>query len=846
MSTHTRFQSLAQLLDFDIRADAHRRNLAALPTDQQIGILRLGARWNKERRIESMGGEVVTLDDHREPQRLQWCAANAGGASVERDRVAFLEKFLGAEALWPLVAIGKSIVTRTFKPSPDRAARINAWIDSNNQTANIYFVINPIARPLTTKPAKTDIAQATWLWVDIDPPKVAGKDMDADALAAWRASTSPTLASLPPGIPGLPTVTVDTGRGYWLYWRLSTPQPVDGGGPQTAHVESFLKGMAKAYGADFASAEISRIARMPLTANLKNGADGCILRADFLLIYDIATFPIITEERKNPEPAKDAASRIVTEAEVAKIRSALSAIPNDADADNDYDFWLEILFACHWAAEKAETRELAAAIEQLVLDWSSCSPKHTAFEFNKAWTHAKADRPDAITIARLYASAWFRGWNYTLEKRPELKAAVALLAAMDRLEYQITRKEEAAKLKIGVGVLDELVESARPPKENDAPDAGQGTRLELHAPEPWGEPVDGDALLKEICDTLKKYVILDESYIRLIALWVVASHGYTAFRIFPRLFLKSPLPECGKITGIDVISPMTSKPLTAENATVAALFRIIESDGPTLFLDEGDSFLRENEEIRGLVNSGHKNGGCVLRVVGEDLEPRAFSTFCPLVIAAIGKLAGTIESRSFMIPLKRRKKAEKVSRFQDKDAEKIKATIARKAARFVADNFDVLKEADPLTPEEIGNRQADNWRPLLAVADCAGGPWPEAARTIAKAAAKGSDAVDDSLKLALLSDLRNYFAINVKVKTVSAADLITYLDNLEARPWKTISHGKTITDQSLSKLLRPYGIKTRDVKEDGKGLKRYFKEDFADPFERYLDDKEETDLSGGF
>ncbi|MCH7551041.1 MAG: DUF3631 domain-containing protein, partial [Proteobacteria bacterium] len=46
--------------------------------------------------------------------------------------------------------------------------------------------------------------------------------------------------------------------------------------------------------------------------------------------------------------------------------------------------------------------------------------------------------------------------------------------------------------------------------------------------------------------------------------------------------------------------------------------------------------------------------------------------------------------------------------------------VARRAARWAVDNQSALHEADPNTPDALHDRAADNWRPLLAIADCVG------------------------------------------------------------------------------------------------------------------------------
>ena len=108
--------------------------------------------------------------------------------------------------------------------------------------------------------------------------------------------------------------------------------------------------------------------------------------------------------------------------------------------------------------------------------------------------------------------------------------------------------------------------------------------------------------------------------------------------VSPRLGITSPTPGCGKTTLLDWLAGVTPRSLEAVNVSPAAVYRVIEMARPTLLIDEADSFLRDNEELRGVLNSGHRRGGHVIRTVGEDFEPRAFSTFSPCAIALIGRL----------------------------------------------------------------------------------------------------------------------------------------------------------------------------------------------------------------
>jgi len=85
------------------------------------------------------------------------------------------------------------------------------------------------------------------------------------------------------------------------------------------------------------------------------------------------------------------------------------------------------------------------------------------------------------------------------------------------------------------------------------------------------------------------------------------------------------------------------------NISSAALYRVIEK-GPTLLVDEADFFLPDNEELRGVLNSGHTRATAfVLRVNRETGEVERFSTWAPKALALIGKLPATLSDRSVIV-----------------------------------------------------------------------------------------------------------------------------------------------------------------------------------------------------
>jgi putative DNA primase/helicase len=284
----------------------------------------------------------------------------------------------------------------------------------------------------------------------------------------------------------------------------------------------------------------------------------------------------------------------------------------------------------------------------------------------------------------------------------------------------------------------------------------------------------------------------------------------------------SPTKRCGKTNALIVLCYLTPRSELASNISSSALFRYIEEVRPTLLIDEADSFVKDNEQMRGILNSGHtKTAAYVIRnvEVNGEHKPRRFSTWAPKAIATIRALADTLEDRSVVVTLQRKPKTAKVERLRKRDNVEF-ATLRRKAARWAADNFDKLTDPDPSIPDALNDRAADNWRPLLAIADLAAADWPQRAREAAcLLSGEGHDST--SVNVELLADIRKAFG---DLDVIRSVDLVEKLVGDPERPWADWRHGRALTPKQLGGLLRPFGITSETVSapgfKDAKGYKR--------------------------
>jgi putative DNA primase/helicase len=420
--------------------------------------------------------------------------------------------------------------------------------------------------------------------------------------------------------------------------------------------------------------------------------------------------------------------------------------------------------------------------------------------------------------------------NLPEDTEADISKEVERLASLQPLEYDQQRKGAAKRLGVQVATLDKAVKSSRNP---DKPPPGKG--FEFPSVEPWPDPVDGAALLSEIRDVVRRFIVCEEETKIVVALWCAFTWYIEAVQVAPLAIITAPEMQCGKSQLLDLMARLSRRPLPSSNITSAALFRVIEQGSPTLFIDEADSFMKQNEDLRGIINSGHtRSSAYVLRTVGEDFEPKAFSTWGAKAIAGIGKLSGTIMDRGIILELRRKLPTERVERLRHVDAN-LFPCLASKLSRWSENHMEVIRAARPSdVPDALSDRAQDSWEPLLAIADCAGGEWPALARGAAVKLSERNAENTVSTGAELLSDIRDVFE-QKSVDRISSKDLLEALTSDEEKSWHTYNRGAPMTPRQLAKRLGEYGIAPGTIRTWAGTPKGYRHQQFADAFARYLD-----------
>ena len=350
----------------------------------------------------------------------------------------------------------------------------------------------------------------------------------------------------------------------------------------------------------------------------------------------------------------------------------------------------------------------------------------------------------------------------------------------------------------------------------------------------------GDIVLKKIETFVSRFVSYpSEAALVAHVLWIAHTWLIDKWESTPRLAFLSPEPGSGKSRALEVTEPLVPRPVHAVNTTPAYLFRKVADEGgkPTILYDEVDTVFgpraKDNEDIRGMLNAGHRKGAtagrCVIR--GKNVETEELEAYCAVALAGLDDLPDTIMTRSVVVRMRRRAPGEKVEPWRLRINGPEAAELADEIHGWTASVAQQAVDAWPEMPDGVEDRNADVWEALLAVADLAGGDWPERARVAAVTLVTASQDRTPSLGVMLLRDLRAVFGDTDRMSTES---ILTALNDLDESPWSTIRRGDPLGARGLANRLGKYGIKPHLYKIENSPIRGYSAASLADSWERYL------------
>lgn len=350
---------------------------------------------------------------------------------------------------------------------------------------------------------------------------------------------------------------------------------------------------------------------------------------------------------------------------------------------------------------------------------------------------------------------------------------------------------------------------------------------------------EGAQLLEDVRAFLGRFIAYPSEAAGIAhTLWIAHAHLMDAWESTPRIAFLSPEPASGKTRALETTELLVPRPVEAINVSPAYLFRKVGSpDGaPTILFDEIDTVFgpkaRENEEIRGLLNAGHRRGAVAGRCVvhGKIVLTEEIPAYCAVALAGLGWLPDTLMTRSVVVRMRPRAPAEQIEPYRRRLHVAAGTALRDRLEVWAGQVLGQVASTWPEMPAGVEDRDADVWEALLAVADAAGGDWPQRAAEAAVSLVTEAKDNAPSLGVRLLSDLRTVFGEREFTQTSTILEKLLALDEA---PWSDLK-GKPLDARGLAYRLRQYGVKPHQERFGKVFLRGYRRADLADAWTRYL------------
>jgi putative DNA primase/helicase len=350
----------------------------------------------------------------------------------------------------------------------------------------------------------------------------------------------------------------------------------------------------------------------------------------------------------------------------------------------------------------------------------------------------------------------------------------------------------------------------------------------------WSEPVDGAELAMLLEQRIAKHIfMISEAGEVATVVWIFLAWLHDAIAAYSPILAFWGEPGQGKTTSLNLVAFLTPRPHREVQPGIS-LYQTIDSEHPTLIIDEGQDLFRR-KYLAAIINSSWQRGFPVYRKFGRG--PRMpFDVFCPKAVGLLTRngLEPATAERMVLIEMQAPTPAEAkaLEPFWNRDDAGLKE-LRMKLAKWAVDNAEALKDSRPEMPIGFVGRVGQNWSLLFAIGDRLGGEWPQRLRKAAMQLAPDVDDQNASDAKRLLSAFRGLFE-QVGRAWVYSEEVYRHLTDDPLSSWN-LYHGHRISQIGIANLLRKtYGICHRKVGPKDRRLHGYRADDFRDRFLRIL------------
>jgi hypothetical protein len=436
---------------------------------------------------------------------------------------------------------------------------------------------------------------------------------------------------------------------------------------------------------------------------------------------------------------------------------------------------------------------------------------------------------------------------------------IQLSRITDAVAFAKKRKAIAEVFKsegIGVGVVDDEVKKLRRAETAAAAAAASGDEGSYEPPKDpeWEGEVDLGAALDSAVAAMPRFLVAPAYVYDTTALWSANTYLVQSEEIglpvAPQLGFQSLVENSGKSVAIEIVATIAHRGYLRASYTAATLFRRINQDLVTPCLSEFHNILGDKDkDLLAIIDACHRRSEAYVDRTETDPQGKryvvSYKCWASLAWGAIGAVPREAQSRSIILFLQAALPDE--SHALDHSIilqDKALIDVRRQLAKW---SVTIKKLPTPEMPKFLFNRAADNFRPLFAIAQLAGGDWPQRIRDAAEAISKIER--KPSLQVRLLTGITGVLEPTVD-KRLATGELIDALCEDEENGWQEANHGKRINEYWLRENLRglidpPGSLRWREGSDESDPkIRGYALFQFNDAVLRYLPPKGGTGASG--
>lgn len=324
-----------------------------------------------------------------------------------------------------------------------------------------------------------------------------------------------------------------------------------------------------------------------------------------------------------------------------------------------------------------------------------------------------------------------------------------------------------------------------------------------------GDDPDPVRVYGEIERLLDKYIdFRDEGTSCVMALWTMGTYLYPLFEAFPYVALVGPKGS-GKTKLLGLAARLAFNGRVASSVSSASLFRVVQATRGMLGIDEAERLANPRDpvaaDLRLLLNAGYKRGSPVIRCEGDDHRVVEFEVYGPKMIASINGLEDVLESRCILVSMLRTAgpKGDLVVSEHGEEWPQTRHGLYCFALQHFAQVRDHYLDGTGV--DRLRNRQAELWRPLLAIAAYLDGLGAQGLLTLVREYAWRAAAQAESSSL---DDRRTAMVLALHGLATEGKTRITPREIREAmaRFMDVDEHAK-VTPQWVGYRLREFGFK---------------------------------------